>query len=49
MMRRHERVIEIEEVAIRVRVQHLKDGRYLGTCPEVPGLVAEGRSVAEGV
>ena len=40
---------EVEEVAIRVRVENLKNGRYLGTSPDVPGLVAEGRSVAETV
>jgi antitoxin HicB len=32
-------------VAIWVRVENLKNGRYLGTSPDVPGLVAEGRSV----
>jgi len=37
------------KVAIRVRVENLKNGRYLGTSPDVPGLVAEGRSVAERV
>jgi predicted RNase H-like HicB family nuclease len=40
---------EVEEVAIRVRVESLKGGRYLGTSPDVPGLVAEGRSIAETV
>jgi predicted RNase H-like HicB family nuclease len=48
-MRRHEHLTEVEEIAIRVRVERLKDGRYLGTSPDVPGLVAEGRSVAEAV
>ena len=48
-MKRHEHVAEVEEVAIRVRVENLKNGRYLGTSPDVPGLVAEGRSVAETV
>jgi predicted RNase H-like HicB family nuclease len=48
-MRRHEHLAEVEEIAIRVRVERLKDGRYLGTSPDVPGLVAEGRSVAEAV
>jgi hypothetical protein len=28
-MRRHENFAEVEEIAIRVRVEHLKDGRYL--------------------
>jgi antitoxin HicB len=46
-MKRQEHLAEVEEVAIRVRVENLKNGRYLGTSPDVPGLVAEGRSVAE--
>jgi len=44
-MRRHEHLAEVEEIAIRVRV----DGCYLGTSLDVPGLVAQGRSVAEAV
>ncbi len=32
-MRRHEHLTEVEEIAIRVRVERLKDGRYLGTSP----------------
>jgi antitoxin HicB len=48
-MKRHEHLAEVEEVAIRVRVEDLKKGRYLGTSPDVPGLVAEGRTIAETV
>lgn len=48
-MARQEHVTQVEEAAIRVRVERMKDGRYLGTSPDVPGLVAEGRSVAETV
>ena len=49
-MRRHQQVTaEVGEVAIRVRVERLKEGRFVGTSPDVPGLVAEGRSVAEAV
>ncbi len=48
-MRRQEHLTEVEEGAIRVRVKNLKNGRYLGTSPDVPGLVAEGRSIAETV
>lgn len=48
-MKRQEHVAEVEEVAIRIRVEALKEGRYLGTSPDVPGLVAEGRSIAETV
>lgn len=48
-MKRQEHLAEVEEVAIRVRVEKLANGKYLGTSPDVPGLVAEGRSVAETV
>jgi antitoxin HicB len=57
-MKRQEHVREVEEVAIRIRVEALppasgggssKEGRYLGTSPDVPGLVAEGRSIAETI
>jgi len=48
-MKKHEHLTQVEEVAIRVRVARLKDGRYVGTSPDVAGLVAEGRSVAEAV
>jgi len=48
-MKRQVRMAEVEEVGIRVRVENLENGRYLGTGPDVPGLVAEGRSVAETV
>jgi len=48
-VKRQVHVAEVEEVAVRIRVEALKDGRYLGTSPDVPGLVAEGRSIAETV
>jgi antitoxin HicB len=48
-MKRQVHLAEVEEAAIRVRVETLKKGRYLGTSPDVPGLVAEGRTVAESV
>jgi antitoxin HicB len=48
-MKRHIHLAEVEEVAIRVRVEAMKKGRYLGTSPDVPGLVAEGCAVAETV
>lgn len=37
------------EVAIRLHVEPLEEGGYLATSPDVPGLVAEGRSIAEAV
>jgi antitoxin HicB len=47
-MKRLVRVAEVE-VGIRVRVENWKNRRYLSNSPDVPGLVAEGRSVAETV
>ena len=49
IMARQEHVTQVEEVAIRVRVERMRKDRYLGASPDVPGLVAEGRSVAETV
>jgi antitoxin HicB len=48
-MKRQEHLTEVDEASIRVRVESLKNGRFLGTSPDVPGLVAEGRSVSETV
>ena len=39
----------IDEVAIRLRIEVLEEGGYLATSPDVPGLVAEGRSIMEAV
>jgi predicted RNase H-like HicB family nuclease len=39
----------MSEVAIRLHVEALEEGGYLVTSPDVQGLVAEGRSVAEAV
>jgi antitoxin HicB len=47
--KRHERVAEIDEVAIRLHVESLEEGGFLATSPDLPGLVAEGRSVTEAV
>jgi predicted RNase H-like HicB family nuclease len=49
IVRRQVQMADVEEVAIRVRVQTMKGGRYLGTSPDVPGLVAEGRSLSETI
>ena len=46
-MKRQEHLTEVEEAAIRVRVESLNNGRYLATSPDIPGLVAEGRSISE--
>jgi antitoxin HicB len=39
----------MDEVKIRVHVEPLEGGKFLATSPDVPGLVAEGRSVTEAV
>jgi antitoxin HicB len=37
----------MEEVAIRLHIEPLEEGGYVATSPDVPGLVAEGRSIVE--
>ena len=37
----------MNEAAIRVHVERLDEGGFLATSPDVPGLVAEGRSMTE--
>ena len=37
------------EVTIRLHIETLKEGGYVATSPDVPGLVAEGRSMMETV
>src|SRR3990170_5741700 len=37
------------ETTIRLRIEALEEGGYVATSPDVPGLVAEGRSVTEAV
>lgn len=37
----------MNETTIRLRIERLPEGRFLATSVDVPGLVAEGRSVAE--
>lgn len=37
------------EVAIKLQVERLETGDFVATSPDVPGLVAEGRSVVETV
>ncbi|MCD4727614.1 MAG: type II toxin-antitoxin system HicB family antitoxin, partial [Pirellulales bacterium] len=39
----------MSEVAIRVHIEPLEEGGYVATSPDVPGLVAEGRSIVEAV
>jgi len=40
---------EVDEVAIRLHIEALAEGGYVATSPDVPGLVAEGRSIMEAV
>ena len=40
---------ERNETTIRLRIEELGEGGYVATSPDVPGLVAEGRSVMEAV
>jgi predicted RNase H-like HicB family nuclease len=47
--KRQERTALVDEVAIRLRIEPLEEGGYVATSPDVPGLVAEGRSVTEAV
>jgi antitoxin HicB len=37
----------MDEVAIRLHIEPLEEGGYVATSPDVPGLVAEGRTVTE--
>jgi predicted RNase H-like HicB family nuclease len=39
----------MDEVTIRLHVEPLDEGGFLATSPDVPGLIAEGRSVTETV
>ena len=39
----------MNEAAIRLHVEPLEEGGYLATSPDIPGLVAEGRSITEVV
>ncbi len=37
----------MNEIAIRLHIEPLDEGGYVATSPDVPGLVAQGRTVAE--
>jgi len=47
--RRPQRNGERNETTIRLQIEALAEGGYVATSPDVPGLVAEGRSVTEAV
>jgi len=40
---------EMCEATIRLRIEPLQEGGFVATSPDVPGLVAEGRSLTETV
>jgi antitoxin HicB len=46
---RQRRASEVDEVTVLLHIEALKEGSYVATSPDVPGLVAEGRSVMEAV
>jgi predicted RNase H-like HicB family nuclease len=37
------------ELAIRIQIEQLPEGVYLATSDELPGLVAQGRTIAEAL
>jgi antitoxin HicB len=47
--RRQEHLAEIDEATIRLQIEPLTEGGYLATSRDLPGLVAEGRTVTEAV
>lgn len=38
---------EINEYIINLKIQHLPEGQYLATSEDLPGLLAQGRTVTE--
>ena len=44
---RRRRIAAPDEIRLRLRIRALKEGGYLATSPDVPGLVAEGRTLTE--
>ena len=47
--KRQERIAEVGEATIRLHIEPLAEGGYVATSRDVPGLVAEGRSITEAV
>lgn len=44
-----EQIAEVGEATIRLHIEPLPEGGYVATSRDVPGLVAEGRSITEAV
>ena len=47
--KRYERLADLGEVTIRLHIEPLREGGYVATSPDVPGLVAEARTITEAV
>lgn len=47
--RRVTRIAEVDEATIRLHIEPLREGGYVATSRDVPGSVAEGRSMTEAV
>ena len=47
--KRRERLAQVDEATIRLHIEPLAEGGYVATSADVPGLVAEGRSITEAV
>jgi len=47
--RSSQRITEVDEATIRLHIEALDEGGFVATSPDVPGLVAEGRSLTESV
>lgn len=39
----------MNEYAIHLKIEPLENGQYLATCDDVPGLVAQGRTINETI
>lgn len=48
-VKRQERIAEVGEATIRLHIEPLAEGGFVATSADVPGLVAEGRSITEAV
>ena len=46
---RQETITRVDEATIRLHIEPLAEGGYVATSRDVPGLVAEGRSITEAV
>lgn len=39
----------MNEICIKLHIEELDEGGYVGTSPDLPGLVAQGRTLAETI